>query len=295
MITNSLGLPQAIVDAVKNDPYTRGKSDISVTQLISPPHQRLLRQHNEIVEDVADRIWSLVGQVGHGIVERAYPQAFKDDVQNLSALESYQRYGLVVEKRFFTEVNGWTVSGQVDVIEGDTLTDYKFTTVYSVMGEHKQEWEQQLNLLRALAIRAGITSIQKLRICAVLRDWSKGKRLNEGYPKRQVEMVEIPVWSDEQAEAFLLDRVQAHQSENPPICSDFERWKKDDVFAVMKKGNKRAIKLHESMQSASAHAEELGGAYIVEHRPGEYKRCMEYCNVSHVCPAFKVDLEQGHE
>lgn len=71
MLTNKLNLPLAVVQAVTNDPYTRGDSDISVTQLISPPYQRRLRQTVEPVEDVAERLFSLYGQLAHGLLERA--------------------------------------------------------------------------------------------------------------------------------------------------------------------------------------------------------------------------------
>lgn len=41
-ITNELGLPEPLVDAVRNDGYTKGNADFSVTGLIAPPHQRKL-------------------------------------------------------------------------------------------------------------------------------------------------------------------------------------------------------------------------------------------------------------
>lgn len=290
MLTNSLGLPQAVVDAVRNDPYTRGRSRISVTQLIQPPYQRKLREDHEVIEDVADRVWSLVGQVGHGILERAYPQAFKDEVREMSAAESYDKFGLVVEKRLYSQVLGWLVSGQVDVIENGVLWDYKFTSAYSVMGETKVEWENQLNLLRLLARDNGVTGIEKLKICAILRDWTKGKAKTEGYPKQQVVVVEVPVWDFEKAEAYMLDRVAAHQDANPPVCSDLERWKQDDVFATMREGRKSAIRLHESYQQADEMATSLGKGHYVDVRKGSYKRCLEYCNVSHVCPAMKTEV-----
>ena len=170
MLTNRLGLPQAIVDAVTNDPYSRGASDISVTQLIQPPYQRQLRLQHEPIEDASDRIWSLVGQVGHGIVERAYPQAYTEAASKLSTKEVHDTYGVVAERRLFMKVNGWTVSGQFDVIEKGHLQDYKFTSVWSVIGDTKTEWINQLNLLRLLAIQEGI-EIKQLGIIAILRDW----------------------------------------------------------------------------------------------------------------------------
>ena len=100
MLTNKLNLPLAVVKAVTNDPYTRGDSDISVTQLISPPYQRRLRQTVEPVEDVAERLFSLYGQLAHGLLERAG-----------------LKVGSNVETRLFTEVSGWKVSGQYDLYE----------------------------------------------------------------------------------------------------------------------------------------------------------------------------------
>jgi hypothetical protein len=320
MLTNRLGLPQAVVDAVANDPYTRGDSDISVTQLIQPPYQRKLRQEVEIVEDASDKIWSMVGQIGHGILERAYPEAFEDDgrfwikvkafltrlglweiVEDaiisrsgyeipaaLTAFETYQKNGVVAEHRLFMPVNGWTVSGQFDVIDHGCLQDYKFTSVWSVIGETKQEWTQQLNLLRLLAIHHGI-DVPQLRIIAILRDWTKTKaKIDSQYPQQQVVPVDIDVWPLEYTKTFMLQRVIAHQDANPPPCTDAERWKRDDVWAVMKVNLKRAVKLHDTEQQAKNHVTELGKGHFIQQRPGEYVRCQDYCNVAHRCPQMET-------
>lgn len=289
MITNRLGLPAAIVSAVVNDPYTKGDSDISVTQLIAPPYQRQLRMSGvAATEDVLDRIWSLIGQVGHAIVERAYPQAYTDEAKNLSAAEAYERFGVVAEKRLYMPMNGWTVSGQFDVIENGCLQDYKFTSTWSVVGDIKPEWIAQLNLLRLLSIHNGI-KVDSLRIIAILRDWSKGKAKSAGYPRHQVAVVEIPIWSIEQTEAYMLERVKAHQSDAPPPCSDDERWKRPDVFAVMKAGRKSAIKLHVSEIEAVGHCGELGSGHSIAKRPGGFLRCQEYCDVSISCPQMVTE------
>jgi hypothetical protein len=320
MLTNRLGLPQAIVDAVTNDPYTKGESDISVTQLIQPPYQRKLRVENEVVEDVSDRIWSLVGQVGHSILERSHPEHYAESQhwvmraalreagieeavgeqykrvgmywpeRRLSPAEYQAKHGVVIERRLFMKINGWTVSGQFDLVEGMKLMDYKFTSVWSVKGETKTDWVNQLNLLRLLAIHNGMSVIH-LGIMAILRDWSKGKSKQGDYPDHQIAPVEIPVWSLDQAEAYLLERVKLHQAADPLPCTDEERWKRDDVFAVMKLGNKRAVKLFDRRGDADALVSELGPTkHSVQTRPGEFLRCMEYCNVAHVCPQMATEV-----
>ena len=57
VITNKHGLPDALVRAVQNDPYSAGQSDISVTALIDAPQRRVLkRKHDkEITVDVSER------------------------------------------------------------------------------------------------------------------------------------------------------------------------------------------------------------------------------------------------
>lgn len=270
MLTNKLNLPQAVVMAVQNDPYSRGKSDISVTQLITPPYQRKLRQAVEPVEDVADRLFSLYGQIGHGILERAGLKAGSD-----------------VENRLFSEVNGWTVSGQYDLIEDGILMDYKFTTFWSVKGdEPKPEWVQQLNLLRALAIRNGI-EVKGLRIIALLRDYQKSAASRDPeYPQFPIVPVDIPMWDLDAAEAFMLERVKLHQESDPAPCSDEDRWKQPQVFALKKSGLKRAVKLFTNVDDATA-AMPNNKDYFIEMRPAEYRRCAEYCNVSHGCKVWQ--------
>ena len=72
-LTNKMNLPLAIKRAVENDPYDPSGSDISTTRLIAPPLIRYLeiKHKDEIEEDVSDRIWSLIGQSVHHIIERA--------------------------------------------------------------------------------------------------------------------------------------------------------------------------------------------------------------------------------
>lgn len=98
-VTNKLGLPEAIVEAVANDDYTRGECDLSVTQLIAPPRQvELIRQHeDELEEDAADRIFLLMGKIAHGILEKAAP-----------------RGAAITEERLFIDVDGWRISGAFD-------------------------------------------------------------------------------------------------------------------------------------------------------------------------------------
>jgi len=266
-ITNVHGLPQSIVAAVTADPYVGG-GDISVTKLIDAPQIRTLMQKHkdEITTDVSERIWSLLGQAVHTILERA----------------ALRTEGMIAEDRLYATVSGWQLSGQFDVMHMETgvLSDYKVTTVYKL--QNIDGWTQQLNVLRWLAHQNSIP-VNQLEIIAILRDWKKGEaeRKPESYPQTPIVRVEIPLWTLEEAEEFIIDRVQLHQyaqSGRPIHCTDEERWYTGTQYALMKDGGKRALKLYD------ARPEDVPEGHYVQERPGEYRRCASYCEVRAFCP-----------
>lgn len=267
-LTNKMGLPEPLVNAVKNQAYSPGSSDITVTTLIQPPLIRKLRKQydSEIEEDASDRIWALIGSATHGILENA----FKGSTAR-------------VEERVYATLLGWKLGGQFDVLEGSTLSDYKITSVYSADG--KIEWEQQLNVLRWL-LHKNNTQVDKLQIIAIFRDWSKhGIKKNPDYPPSQVGVINIPVWTLEETEAYVKERIALHQLEEPPMCNDEERWTTPEQWALMKKGGKRAIKLYPSQEGVILTPDQYW-----EHRPATHKRCEDYCSVSKFCPLWNNTL-----
>lgn len=266
-ITNLHGLPQSIVAAVTNDPYTGG-GDISATKLIDSPRiVHLTRQHHaEISVDVSERVWSLLGQAVHTILERAGLRA----------------EGMVAEQRLFAKVLGWEISGQFDVmhLESKTLCDYKVTTVYKHKGNDK--WTQQLNILRWLANQNGY-EVDRLQIIAIFRDWRKAEaERSSDYPRAAIQTIDIPVWSMEDAQDYIEERVHLHQQARRGIdihCTDDERWYSGTKYALMKPGGSRALKVFDDMPEP----EQIPDGYTVEVRNGEYKRCELYCDVAPFC------------
>lgn len=291
-ITNNAGLPAALVEAITADPYPAGKTgDISCTRLIDAPRIRVLTQRHgkDITEDCSTRIWSLLGQSVHTILERAH-----------TVFEP-----AIVERRLFSEMQGWQVSGVFDrlgLLEGGaTLQDYKCTSVWSVIRGPKPEWENQLNVLAWLAARNRI-KVSRLEIVAILRDWSRGKAKAGGdYPAHQVKVLPVPMWDKARANAYITERVRLHQAaelladDDLPECTALERWQGADVFAVKKPGRKSAVKLHDTAEAAAAHVAELGGAHYVEHRPGQSVRCADYCPVSSFCNQWAAEQARQAE
>lgn len=278
-ISNIYGLPQALIEAVRNDPYNPGSGNISVTKLIDAPQRRILikKFKDSIVEDASERIWSLLGQAVHTILER-----------------QDQGKSVIAEDRLYADISGWKVSGQFDRMDlrDGVLDDYKVTGTYKAMMDDHVEWERQLNVLRWLAVTNGYI-VHKLRIVAILRDWHKSGLLRDpnNYPKVPVKIIEIPMWDIGETKAYVENRVWIHQmAEEGDVkpCSDEERWFSGTTYALMKQGGKRAIKIFERKEDAE---EKLADGCFVEERRGTYRRCADYCEVSKFCEQHRLDRE----
>ena len=281
-LTNRLNLPAAIVRAVANDSYNPGDGDFTATGLLKPASQaRLQKKHSsELVEDAADRLWSLIGQLGHLLLERAGGNEIK-------------------EERYYAQFGEYRISAQIDnlCLEHNRLSDYKVTTGWSFKNNQppKPEFVQQMNIQAEILRRNGY-AIDSIQIVAILRDWSKMEAMrNAEYPQAQVIVQPIPIWTSEQATAFINLRVAAHvNASEASECSDSEMWARDGVWAITKKGQKKATKLHYSAQAANSHLEDLGTDYVVAYRPGARTRCEYYCNVNKFCEQYQT-YKQGVE
>jgi hypothetical protein len=280
-ITNKAGLPEALVKAITNDPYNAGDSDYTATSLLKPARVRALeaRHKHEIEEDAEDGLYRLYGQVAHGILERA----------NMADL---------AEKRFFIKVSGFKVSAQIDTLSLDlfgTLSDFKFTTAWGFKSnqEPKPEWVAQLNIQCEILRQNGYEP-KALKIIGLLRDFSlRESASNPEYPRGPVAALDIPMWSREQTIAFIQMRIAAHEDakRDLPECSSDERWAKPDTWAVIKRGQKRAINggVQMTEELAQKVCEKNPGTFV-QYRKGESVRCASYCSVAKFCTSYQRTL-----
>lgn len=275
-ITNNAGLPAPLVRAIQLDPYSKGDCDYTTTSLIKPPRILALerRHEDEIVEDASDRIWSLFGQLGHLVLERAGMRE-------------------LVERRFTVERMGKKIGGQVDLwLSGEVLSgvliDYKFTSQWAAKDGVKPEWEQQANI-NALLCRENGFHVFQAQIVAIYRDWSVGEaRRNQDYPQTQVQVFPVKLWPAEQQESFIADRIAMHvdAERELPLCTELERWARPEKWAVMKAGREKAVKLFDDSRSATDLSVSKPGHYV-EHRPGVQTRCLDYCPCLPFCSQAK--------
>ena len=280
-ITNYNNIPVPIVRAIKKNWYSGSEANhfCSVTQLLKPPKLFVLekRHAGELHVEASDLIWSLMGSAMHRVLEAS------ETGESLN------------EERLFATVNGKIISGGVDLYENGIISDFKFTSVWSyIFASSKKEWEEQLNCYSYLYEQTGF-DVKKLQIIAIFRDWSARKaQFEKNYP-RQVEVIPIRKWSVDRCENFIKERLfrmeMALRIPDDAIkeCSQKDRWQDDTVYAIMKEGNKRAVKLctskeqAESFMSTNTDRDKL----YLEVRHGEPKRCESYCAVNHFCHFYR--------
>lgn len=289
-ITNKHGLPETIVNVLKRPTYSKGGANLSATELLDSPRvSQLKRLHAEDLEqDASEMVWSLFGSAIHGVLEHG-----KDEHHT-------------VEERLHTTFDGWTISGAIDLQttteDGIILSDYKTTSAWAVMNE-KSSWTQQLNIYAWLVEKVKAVPVTELEIVAVIRDWNRREaESKEGYPPAPIVSIKIALWSFEDREEYVRDRLHKHADahmcaetklEMPP-CTPDEMWERPATWAVKKPKNQRATAVFSTEEDAKEKAESLGKEYVVEHRPGERVRCQHYCPVNQFCSQW-AEYRREHE
>jgi hypothetical protein len=285
-ITNKYNLPETFIKASEafQKQYKKGVDKISkltVTQLIKPPIiVRLEKEYDEqIEEDVTDRIWALTGTAMHKV------------------LEAGETENTLSEERLYMDIDGFIISGQVDLYANKIVQDYKFTSVYKLIYNDFSDWEKQLNVYAKLYETQGF-DVDKIQVVAILKDWSKLKAKTESnYPPCQVAVINLRKWSDKEVTDYINERIRLHlkarvqKIEEIEVCTEAERWHKNDTYAVKKEGRKTAVRVLDSMENAERWIENNVTKDIKKHsielRKGEDVRCESYCRVKKWCPLHK--------
>lgn len=275
--TNKLKLDRPLVNILTFDPYTL-VGDISATGLIKPPRITQLekRHDSEIVKDVIDNFYSMLGQATHLLLAQTNDE---DEFH---------------EETLTCEVNGWTVSGTTDRMK-DKVQDYKSTSVWTYIYGGRDEWVPQLNIYGYMWQQAGF-EVKSLEVIALFRDWMETNAVRiSGYPQQPVLYIPIPMWTDDKCIAYLKERITSHQeAENLadndlPLCTPQERWERPTTWAVMKEGRKTALRVFDNQDQAYDYKDiqpKNSKTYVVE-RPGESPRCERYCDVKGFCNQYQ--------
>ena len=283
--TNELGLPAPLAAALTKDSYSRGDASYSATGLLRPPRMAALFDDpdNIMFRDVSENLWTLFGTAVHSILEDSKHPDF------------------ITEERLYCSVSGVKLSGAIDVqhIQKDgtrILQDYKTRKAYGVMNNDSDE--KQLNIYAYIAYKNGI-EVSGLQIINFVKDWSRHEAERKpDYPPQDIFIQNIPLWPIEQTEAFVMERIAAHEEAragNLPDCTDEERWLRDDKFAVMKEKRVRAVRVFDSQEEAETFiaAQKDADKHTIDHRRGQPIRCEQFCDVADYCDQFATFKQEN--
>ena len=292
-LTNNFNLPETFINVINRPTYDKGDSQISATEILNSPRiVQLKRQHwDQLEQDAADMVWSLFGSAVHEILQHG-----RSDHH-------------IVEQRIFAEFQGWKISGAIDLQEvyedGIIISDYKVTSAWAAMSE-KQEWHMQLNLYAWLVEFVKGVKVKSLQIIAIVRDWNRrDAKTKPDYPSAPIVVINIPLWSFEEREAFVTKRLAMHNDAffaahtNGKIieCTPEEMWEKPTYYAVIKEGGVRARGVYEERQKAEEALAEAqskakkGDNFIIQVREGGRTRCAGFCQVAPFCDQYQTYLK----
>ena len=293
-ITNKLGLPKQLVTLVDNN-YKPTPHQYSCTTILKPTRQIILERKysDQIEQDVSEMIWCIFGILAHSIIENSQ----EDDGQ-------FKEEKLKVDLgKYWKELEGYYLSGRSDLIDlfDKCITDWKTASCWKIMYKDFEDWRKEM-LIYAWAVKDMGFEMNKAQAIAFLKDHNKTKsKIDSQYPK-------LPIWierfqfnqkSFEEIENFIYNKfIELKKYENVsddklPMCTDEERWRERTKYAIKKKSNKKALKLHNTLEEAEKHLENLEnkedckGLYEIKVREGTDKRCLEYCSCCEFCPYYQ--------
>lgn len=297
-ITNKLNLPKQLVDLINND-YQPKEHQYSCTTILKPTRQVILeRRHNdEIEQDVSEMVWCIFGILAHSIIENS-----QEDVGQFKEEKLKVDLG-----KYCKELEGYYLSGRSDMIDllDKCITDWKTASCWKVIYKDFEDWRKEM-LIYAWAVKDMGFEIDKAQAIAFLKDHNKTKaKVDSKYPQ-------LPVWVEkfkftnkdfEDIEEFIknrfleLKKYEDVPDEELPMCSMEERWNEGDKYIVIKKGNKRATKIHETLEEAQKHLDNLEknypGVYEIQERIGGDKKCLEYCSCCKYCDYWRSRYEKN--
>ncbi len=268
-------IPESLEKYLDADGYDPGiiPTDISATRLKDSPrvHRLTSQYRDQISVERQSRGFAKLGEAWHNHMEMHAPDEW------------------IVERRFYAQVDGRIVSGAIDAIEpavrGVKVWDYKVMTAYKAQTDLK-DFEKQLNIYAFLLRQNGMNPVG-LYISGVIRDWSD-RKVSGSYPDTMFPTFELPIWSEEEAESYIRERLSLHFGEELPPCTDEERWMSSTKYAVVSSKTGKTLRLYNDEQSALDH--KTKSPFHVEKRKPEPIRCQRFCDVAQFCTQYQSEL-----
>lgn len=304
--TNIYGIDLSLAVWLVADDYDFSPAEkaISATALLKPTRQIILanRMKDEQIVDLSSRISSRLGHAIHDSIERSWKEqhakalAILNIPQNVidrvkinpdPATLTSEDIPVFLEVRGSRQIDGWTISGKLDMALNWRLKDIKSTSVYTyIMGRKDGDYQLQGSFYRWL--HQDKVKEDEIDIQFVFTDHQKAMvNTVPGYPEIKVVSYTLPLMSLDETETWIrnklydLDRYKNAPEEALPRCTDEELWRSNPVWKYYSdpaKTDGKSTKNFDNAADAQRHLTEKGKG-VIKHVPGKVKACG-------YCPAF---------
>lgn len=324
MFTNKNNLSMALAMFLAYDDYDlqdKAENQLSVTDLLKPTRQLILRQRVAKKEDaelvdVTSRTSSAIGRAIHNTMEDIIKDPIKREIAlvNLGVPKRVRDKIIVnpegevpagmipvyLEQRSHREIDGYIISGKYDLVWDGRVEDNKSTGTFTYTNKTKDEdYVLQGSIYRWL--NPEIIFDDFMAINYLFTDWKKFEQLQrpDVYPPADAHTQRFDLLTIENTEAFIRGRIREikayKDADEPslPECTAKELWMSEPVFKYYADPNKmtRATKNFTSAGEAAAYKAKQGKGIVVEVS-GEAKACA-YCAGYELCSQKDKLIAQG--
>ncbi len=313
-IINDLGMPEHAFAAIclRQGRLEPPKLDyIGVSTLMGAPLPRYLyaRYWHQLEVKASETMNALQGQMGHLLFDKIETDT-------------------LTELHLKVDFEGQVIYGIADYYDPKlkTLGDAKFKQVNAVTASTIRgtaDLETQLNIYAWMARKMGY-DVQHLQGDIYINGWTVYRAYGDSaYPKAPYVKLSIPIWEEGFTTNYVRERIKVHDTEAIrmlrgidvsnmgsdyltalderiallPVCPDEERFMQPTKWAVMRDGQKKAVKLFDNSTDADTYLQAQKDAHklSVTERKGGYMKCNFYCGVRAVCPYNKIMLDKADE
>lgn len=288
------------------DDYTgeEGERTISATTLLKSTRQIVLSRRVDTAlatPNLNSLIASRIGQAIHAAIEKAWVGPSLTKALEAMGLPAH-RYivnptgpvpegmlAVYVEQRTSREIDGWTVTGQFDIVIVGLLHDVKSTKGFVIQKRlHDEKWKMQGSIYRWL--NPEVIYDDSVVIECVVLDWTAADAASSPeYPQQQWVSLRLQLKSIHETELFVrrkLAEITKHlDTPEPelPECTDEDLWREAPKYAYYAnpEATGRSTKNFDSLHEANMFLAEKGKGKVVT-RPGKVKACA-YCSAAPLC------------
>lgn len=310
-LTNTTGIHPIMAVWLAHKDYSApvAEKTISVTTLLKPVRQIILASRvnkEEAPTDIASLTKSQLGHAVHLALENAwksnllpitlqnlgYPQNVIDKVRINPPTEDTSGIPIFFELRRERQLNGWTISGQFDIVYEGILNDLKSTGTYTyVKGIKVSDYEMQLGMYKWIDAGQPNPIVHEYYglIHFLFTDFSNAMKATPNYPPSQVYTQKINLPHENKIQSFISSKIDdlefywnAEEHEIPK-CSEEDLWRGEPQWKYYKNPDKktRSTKNFDNYQEAMQRFVEDGSVGEVVEVKGKVRACA-------YCPAFSV-------